>query len=325
MNHSLLTLFAVSAVVALQPASVHAESPLGGRLRERLAERRAGSPEKKGVAEMAYGKDPLQKLDYWRPKKPGSPLESRSRNSSPRYYWRPKKPGSPLVVFVHGGGWKRGDKSDSTGQKASHFLDQGYGFASINYRLVPANTVEDEAQDVASALAYLIQQSDTLGFDKTKVVLMGHSAGAHLSALVGTDMQYLKKAGLNPKSLCGVIPLDGACYDVPRQIAEGGDFMQDTYVQAFGNDRFRQAALSPTHHAAAPNSPAFLILHVQRVDGTKQSRALGEALIKAGTKAEVRGFEGVGLKGHAEINRRLGDPDYPATPVVDQWLKHRFS
>jgi arylformamidase len=54
---------------------------------------------------------------------------------------------------------------------------------------------------------------------------MGHSAGAHLSALVGTDMQYLQKAKLKPNSLRGVIPLDGACYDVPRQIAQGGDFM----------------------------------------------------------------------------------------------------
>jgi len=303
MNHSLLTLLVVSTIVTLLPALVHGESPLGGRLRERLAERRASSPENKGMAELAYGKDPLQKLDYW----------------------RPKKPGSPLVVFVHGGGWKRGDKSGSTGQKATHFLDQGYGFASLNYRLVPTNTVEEGAQDVASALAFLIQQADTLGFDKTKVVLMGHSAGAHLSALVGTDMRYLKKAGLTPQSLCGVIPLDGACYDVPRQITEGGDFMHDTYMEAFGDDRARQSALSPTHHAAAPNAPAFLILHVQRVDGAKQSRALGEALNKAGTKAEVRGFEGVGLKGHMEINRRLGDPTYPATPVVDQWLKGKLS
>lgn len=299
MKRSLLSLF---AFFLLQPALLLAEPAPGARLRERLAERWASAPENEGMVELAYGKDPLQKL----------------------YYWRPKKPGSPLVVFVHGGGWKRGDKRDASGQKASHFREQGYGFVSLNYRLVPTNTVEEEAQDVASALAFLIQQADTLGFDQTKIVLMGHSAGAHLSALVGTDMHYLKKAGLVPKSLCGVIPLDGACYDVPTQIAEGGKFMHDTYVQAFGNDVTRQTALSPTHHAAAPNAPEFLILHVQRIDGTRQSRALGEALTKAGTKAEVHGFHGVGLRGHAEINRRLGDPDYPATPVVDQWLKQVF-
>ncbi len=277
---------------------VFAQGPLIGRLRERIAERR-----KVGEVELSYGKDPLQKLDYW----------------------KPAKVGSPLVIFVHGGGWKRGDKKNATGEeKPGHYVQQGYAFASINYRLVPAATVEQQAQDVAAAIAFLIGRAESLGFDATRVVLMGHSAGAHLSALVGTDMQYLVKAGLGPKSLRGVIPLDGACYDVPRQIAEGGDFMHDTYIQAFGGEKERQLALSPTHHAATPNAPAFLILHVQRVDGTAQSRTLGEALKKAGTTVEVRGFEGIGLKGHAEINRRLGDPAYPATPVVDAWLKSVF-
>ncbi|MBK8037996.1 MAG: alpha/beta hydrolase [Verrucomicrobiaceae bacterium] len=285
-------------------ASAEAQLPLVERLRERIAERRANAGTTANPIEMSYGRDPLQKLDYW----------------------RPTAAGSPLVVFVHGGGWKRGDKNNATGpEKPAHYLAHGYGFASINYRLVPAATVEQQAQDVASALAFLIRQAESLGFDASRVVLMGHSAGAHLSALVGTDMRYLKKAELSPKSLRGVIPLDGACYDVPRQIAEGGDFMQDTYIDAFGSEKERQLALSPTHHAAAPNAPAFLILHVQRVDGAAQSKALGEALTKAGTSAEVRGFEGTGLRGHTEINRRLGDPDYPATPVVDEWLKKIFA
>jgi hypothetical protein len=121
-----------------------------------------------------------------------------------------------------------------------------------------------------------------------------------------------------------VIPLDGACYDVPFQITLGAGIMHDTYLQAFGVERERQLALSPLHHAAAPNAPAFLILHVSRMDGILQSRLLGEALKKAGAKAEVRGFQGSGLQGHAEINRRLGDPSYPATPVVDEWLKQVF-
>ena len=67
-----------------------------------------------------------------------------------------------------------------------------------------------------------------------------------------------------------------------------------------------------------------LILHVQREDGTAQSKALAVALREAGTVVEIRGFEGRGLKGHAEINRNMGDPAYPATPVVDAWLKRIF-
>jgi arylformamidase len=302
MNRSIFTLLAAFAIIALHPGCVYAKSPLGDRLRERLAERKENPDNAKGAKELVYGKDPLQKLDYW----------------------RPEKAGSPLVVFVHGGGWKRGDKK-ATELKPSHYLAEGYAFASLNYRLVPANTVEEQAQDVATALAFLMKQAGALGFDKKKVVLMGHSAGAHLSALVGTDMTYLKKAGLNSKSLRGIIPLDGACYDIPKQVADGGVMMDDTYLQAFGNEQERQLSLSPIYHAKAPNSPSFLILHVKRIDGTKQSLALCDALKKAGTSAEIQGFDGFGLKGHMEINRSLGDPDYPATPVVDQWLKSVFA
>ena len=295
-----LTLLALLLAFALAEAQL----PIVERLRERIAERQTQAGKATNPVELSYGTDPLQKLDYW----------------------RPTAAGSPLVVFVHGGGWKRGDKNNATGpEKPGHYLQQGYAFASINYRLVPAASVEQQAQDVADAIAHLINRTESLGFDSNRIVLMGHSAGAHLSALVGTDMRYLKKAGLRDQSLRGVIPLDGACYDVPRQIAEGGDLMHETYIQAFGGEKERQLALSPTHHAAAPNAPAFLILHVQRVDGTAQSKALAAALQKAGTPAEVRGFEGFGLKGHAEINRRLGDPAYPATPVVDAWLKSVFA
>lgn len=256
-----------------------------------------------GKKVLHYGKDRLQALDYW----------------------AGKTSNAPLVVFVHGGGWKRGDKSMMEGSaKLSHWQELGYAVASVDYRLVPDNTVEDEAADVAHAVAYLKANAARLGFDASRVVLVGHSAGAHLVALVGTDPSYFRAAGLNLSDVTGIIPLDGAAYDVPRQLASGNRMMQNTYVQAFGNDPARQRALSPTLHTAAPNAPEFLILHVQRPDGTAQSEALGEALRQAGTPAMVQGFSGRGLVGHMQINRRLGEPDYPATPVVDAFLKRMF-
>lgn len=256
-----------------------------------------------GATEIAYGQAPLQKLDFW----------------------KARTAGAPLVIFVHGGGWKRGDKNNATGQfKAPHYLAQGYAFASINYRLVPDATVEQQATDVASAVAYFHKNASTLGIDPARIVLMGHSAGAHLSALVGTDPEYLRGLDLNISALAGVIPLDGAAYDVPAQMSDGARIMQDTYKQAFGTESQRQTALSPFWQAAAPNAPAFLILHVDRDDGARQSAALADALRKNGAKVQLQAFEGKGLKGHADINRKLGDPDYPATPVVDNWLRQIF-
>lgn len=299
MSKAFILLFVFSC---LTPACAQSGGLLRNRIAQRIAQRSQSAAEP-GAQEISYGSDPLQKLDYW----------------------KPATPGSPLVIFVHGGGWKRGDKRMAVGEKGAHFLQQGYAFASVNYRLVPACTVEEQAQDVAHAIAYLVRHAEQLGFDRGRVALMGHSAGAHLVALVGTDMRYLKQAELPASALRGVIPLDGAAYDVPRQIAEGGNFMHDTYLEAFGTETARQQALSPTMHAAAPNAPAFLILHVQREDGTAQSNALAAALRKAGTPVEIKGFAGQGLKGHMEINRDLGRPDYPATPVVDAWLKKVFA
>lgn len=293
-----------------------AQAQVGERLRERIAQRlearkaqrmgpAAGESRVSGAQTIAYGSDPLQQLDLWVPK------------------GRPGK--APLLIFVHGGGWKRGSKDDAASKSAPvHFPAQGYAYASINYRLVPDATVEQQAADVASALAALLARADALGIDRSKVVLMGHSAGAHLVTLVGTDERYLRGAGLSFADVDGVIPNDGAAYDVPAQMRDGGKFMQDTYVQAFGTDPVRQRALSPTLQAAAPNAPRFLLLHVQRDDGVRQAEGLAAALRKAGTAVEVAGFPGKGLQGHAEINRRLGEPDYPATAVVDRWLKAVF-
>ena len=101
--------------------------------------------------------------------------------------------------------------------------------------------------------------------------------------------------------------------------------MRKTYEQAFGTDPARQKALSPYWHATSPNAPAFLILHVDREDGKRQSEALAGALRKGGARVQLNAFEGKGLQGHAAINRQLGDPAYPATAVVDEWLKGVFA
>jgi acetyl esterase/lipase len=250
---------------------------------------------------LSYGKDSLQGLDLWVP-------EGAEK--------------APLVLFVHGGGWKRGSKDNAVGRAMpAHMLEQGYAFASIDYRLVPRNTVEEQAADVAAALAHLLKRADSLGIDRSRVVLTGHSAGAHLVALVGTDERYLKKVGLSFADIDGVMPNDGAAYDVATQFTMAGPRMKATYEQAFGTDPARQQALSPMRQAGAPNAPAFLLLHVERRDAVDQSKRLAEALKAGGTAVEIAGFAGDGLRGHMEINRKLGQPDYPATQVMDAWLR----
>ena len=306
MRKSVIIILTAVALIA----GTLAEARPGGRLKDRLGQRGAQSgqaavPDAKGKQTLQYGPDKLQELDFY-------PAATGNRRA-------------PLVIFVHGGGWKRGSKDNATGPwKAPHYTGLGYAYASINYRLVPDATVEQQGADVAGSVRYLIDNAARLGFDPSRIVIMGHSAGAHLVALVGTDESYLKSVGLSFAALDGVVPIDGAAYDVAKQMSDGGKLMSDTYVGAFGTDPVRHRALSPTLHAASPNAPAFLIIHVQRQDGTAQSIGLQAALRKGGTPADRQQFDGRGLAGHMEINRQLGNPTYAATPVVDAWLRRVF-
>ena len=207
---------------------------------------------------MSYGGDPAQILDFW----PASMSPNAGR--------------SPLIVFVHGGGWQRGSKDNATGRlKPEHYPSQGYAFASINYRLVPAATVEQQAADVAAALKALLARADV---DPRRVVLMGHSAGAHLVALVGTDERYLKGADLSFANISGVIPIDGAAYDVFAQMVDGPQIMQSTYAQAFGTDpvpsRRTQCAPVPPSLRSAPRwDPASQFARRCVKDGRQRGRS----------------------------------------------------
>ena len=252
---------------------------------------------------VTYGTHPLQQLDFYRPAD-GFP--------GPR----------PLILFIHGGAWAGGDKSYATGEaKIRHYTEAGYALASVNYRLLPEASIEDQASDIAAAIAALRDKAQGLGIDPGRVVIMGHSAGAHLGALVATDPQWLRGVGMAPADIAGVVLLDGAAYDVPRQIREAGPLLGIAYQLAFGDDAARQERLSPIHHVESGNASRFLILHITRPDSTAQAEALGEALAASGTPASVEEVAGRGLEGHNLLNGMLGREDSPATVVVDAWLR----
>ena len=256
---------------------------------------RRAPPLPAGFRELAYGAHERQKLDL------GFPQGADGKH--------------PVLLFVHGGGWSIGDKRQGAASKGAHFLKQGWAFATTNYRLVPDATVEQQAADVAAAISFLRKQP---GLDGNRIVVMGHSAGAHLAALVGTDERYLAAAGVPMAAVKGVILLDGAGYDVGRQIATKGNQVVGAYAAAFGADPKRHAALSPAHHAAAPNAANWLILPVaSRADSTAQSEALAAKLRAAGAAATVSAQAG---KSHRTLNRELGEAGDRSTGEVDRFL-----
>jgi acetyl esterase/lipase len=226
----------------------------------------------------------------------------------------------PVLVFIHGGGWRIGDKATAGAgaDKARVFTDAGYLYASLNHRLSPEVRHPAHVEDVAAGIAAILHQADAIGADPGRVVLMGHSAGAHLAALVAFDPRWLGAAGIGIDQLRGVILLDGAGYDLTRQapiaIARGG-FTGQMYADAFGTERAGWIDASPTLQIpleAVRRAPA-LLLHVGRPDGRNQAEALARALRQAGGEAHVSAIAG---RTHASLNRRFGEPGDPAAAAV---------
>ena len=266
--------------------------------RKAIGERAAASnPPAPGTVEHAYGSDPKQRLDLVKPAGASK---------------------VPVLLFVHGGGWSIGDKGHAAGNKARWANSKGWAFAGANYRLVPQATVEQQAADIASAIAWLRANAAAQGLDADRIVLMGHSAGAHLAALVGTDPQYLKAAGVPMGAVKGVVLLDGAGYDVPSQASAELNIVKPMYEAAFGKDPRRQAALSPTRHAAAPNVARWLILPIERrQDSQAQSKGLADALSRAGASATVFAITD---ESHGSLNKGLGEAGDVATEQVERFL-----
>lgn len=271
---------------------------LSDSCRKAIGERAASSyPPVQVMVEHAFGSDPKERLDLVKPAGTAK---------------------APVLLFIHGGGWSMGDKAQAVGGKARWANARGWAFASANYRLVPQATVEQQVADVASAIAWLRANAAKEELDPDRIVLMGHSAGAHLVALAGTDPQYLKAAGVPMSAVKGVILLDGAGYDVPTQASAEMNLVKPMYEAAFSKGAKRQAALSPTRHAEAPNVSRWLILPIERrADSQGQSTGLANALNHAGASASVIAVPG---ESHSELNKGFGNPDDFATKQVERFL-----
>src|ERR1700693_3063880 len=102
----------------------------------------------------------------------------------------------PVVVWIHGGGWRRGDKAD-VHNKPKAFTEKGFVLVSISYRFVPNVTVDQIAGDVAKAIRWTHDHAKDYGGDPNTIIVAGPSAGAQLAALICTDDRYLEAEKLS--------------------------------------------------------------------------------------------------------------------------------
>src|SRR5437773_33053 len=132
-------------------------------------------------------------------------------------YTPPNAKNLPVVFWIHGGGWQAGDKT-SVQVKPQAFMDKGFVFVSTNYRLLPSVDMETIFRDIAKSIHWVHDHIAEHGGDPQRLLIMGHSAGAQLAALVCTDDRFLKAEGLSLAITKGCVPVDGDTYDVPAMI-----------------------------------------------------------------------------------------------------------
>ncbi len=241
-------------------------------------------------------------------------------------YSPPGAKGLPVVFWIHGGGWQAGDKSDVQ-LKPTWFMDKGFVFVSTNYRLLPTVDMGTIVRDVAKAVRWVREHIAEHGGDPDRILVMGHSAGAQLAALVCTDDRYLRAEGVPLAAIKGCVPVDGDTFDIPAiiEVAEtrwrvhGLPAAKFGHREKFGNDPAKHKDFSAVTHAAkGKDIPPFLILHVaDHPDTTAQARRLGAALSAAGIPVTVFGARETT---HNKLNADLGKPDDPATKALADFL-----
>lgn len=227
--------------------------------------------------------------------------------------------GCPVVVWIHGGGWTKGDKSGLSDKPAA-FVGRGYVLVSINYRMLPDVSLGEMMSDVASALRWVRDSISKHRGDPDRLFVMGHSAGAHLAALICTDGRYLTAAGVPLKALRGCIPIDVSAYDIPKRIRDLDDGISKNFRSVFGTDEVVQREFSPiTFVREGAVIPPFLILHVaSRSDTRAQAHGLADALKRHGFTASVVAGEG---KTHGTIGSDLGREGDAPSEAIWRFLK----
>lgn len=251
----------------------------------------------KVLQNVAYGDDPAQRMDVYLP-----PVIEPKRAFA-----------APILFMVHGGAWAFGDKSmaNVVTNKAGYWLPKGYVFISINNRLIPKADPWQQAQDVALALAKVQAEAASWNADPTHVVLMGHSAGAHLVALVASDPSLMAEAGVKP--VLGAVLLDSGALDVPQIMEHRHAALYD---RAFGKDAAFWQKVSPYHQLTGQPAPMLLICSSRRSDSCPAADEFAKKMATLLAQASVLPEP----MSHGEINAKLGEAG-AYTEAVERFLQ----
>ncbi len=308
--HRTLSLVAALALATTACAQAQpSDAPQGGRLRALIAQKQAQAQAAalptgvQRIADVPYGTDPAQRMDVYVPTSPTTGTNSLLASAVR----------APVIFMVHGGGWRHGDKAMGrvVQEKVNRWVPKGFILISINYRMLPDAPVAVQERDVQTALMAAQQRATTWGGDPGRFILMGHSAGAHLVALLNARAPQALREGAWP--WLGTVVLDSAVMNVPAYMRAPH---MPLYDDAFGADPAYWRALSPLHQWTAGAPPVQMVCSTERADQPcHQAEALARHVHSLGGRAEVLPQD----LSHGEINAQLG-LESPYTRAVEAFM-----
>ena len=243
-------------------------------------------------------------------------------------FYVPGGTGWPVLIFVHGGGWRSGDKAltfgdaDPYGNIGRFYATRGIGVALVNYRLQPAVTWRDQVKDVAQALAWVYGHAENYGADRRAIFISGHSSGAQLATRTALDHESLQELRLPSRVPCGVIAVSGAPFDISdsKSYALGTKpvFYEKHFRAGESGDRWKYEASAI--NLVTPSAPPVLLLHGRwETKGLeRQNQVMYQALKAAGVPSQlvVTPWEG-----HFLIVAALSHPEKMASAVILDFIR----
>jgi acetyl esterase/lipase len=239
------------------------------------------------TSSIAYGDDPRQKLDIYRPVT--------------------ALPDAPVVVFFYGGSWNSGSKDDY-GFVGEALASRGIVVVIADYRLYPQVRYPAFLQDGAQAVAWAHQHSAEYGGDPRKLYVMGHSSGAYNAAMLALDPQWLAGVGLSPSVFKGWIGLAGPYDFLPIE-------NRDVRPVFFYPDSPPDS--QPINHVSHDAPPSLLIASVDDnlVNPKRNTGGLANKLRAAGVPVEEFYFT---KTSHATLVASMSRPLRWLAPVLDR-------
>jgi arylformamidase len=230
-----------------------------------------------GLFDLAYGTSAGERLDIF-------PASRR---------------GAPLLVFIHGGWWRSLDKSDFS-FVAPAYLRAGFSVALPNYTLAPSASIAEITRQQLAALAWLYRNAERYDFDRERIVVAGHSAGAHLTAMMLAAIWPAYAADLPPDLVKAGVLMSGI-YDLdPIQHV---DFIKDDLKLTADSIGMLSPAFMPQAH------PASFITAVGGRESDEFKRQ--NALIAGAWKSSHVGDIALPDGNHFTICDAFAEPEHP--------------